>query len=131
MFELFATPSALFAADVVAQAGLIGYILTVVVTAVVLIACAYIFPGVHIDSFGSALILAIIVGIIVAVAGWIIPSGTGLISAIVSLLVGAAALVLGDKLMDGVKLDSFVWALAVAAVLAVVNGLLFSTFGTL
>lgn len=118
-------------ATIVAEAGILGYILTAVVTAAILIACAYLFPGVHIDSFVSALILAVIVGAIVAVAGIILPTASGLITGIISLVVGAGALMLGDSLMDSVKLDGFVWALAVAGVLALVNGLLFSTFGTL
>ena len=131
MLDQLLSGSLLLDAAVVAQAGILGYIITAVVTAAVLIGCAYVFPGVHIDSFVSALILAVIVGAIVAVAGIVLPTATGLITAIISLVVGAGALMLGDSLMDSVKLDGFIWALAVAAVLAVVNGLLFSTFGTL
>lgn len=132
MIDLIQQPLLLDAAAVVAEASVLGYILTALVTAGVLIACAYAFPGVHISGFVSALILAVIVGAIVAVAGIILPSGEGGgLSAIISLLVGAGALILADKVMDTVRLDSFVWALAVAAILALVNYFLVPTFGTL
>ena len=110
-------------AAVVAEAGLIGAIVSALITAAVLIGCAYVFPGVHIDSFVSALILAVVVSLILLVAGLILPTSTGggLISSLIALVVTAGALILGDKLMDSVRLDGFVWAFAVAGVLALVS----------
>lgn len=123
MFDTILSADLLLQATVVAEAGLIGAIVAALITAAVLIGCAYLMPGVHISSFVSALILALIVAVILAVVGIVLPTetGGGLISSIVALVVTAGALVLADKLMDSVKLDSFVWALAVAGVLAVVS----------
>lgn len=123
MSEQLFTADLLLQATVVAEAGLIGTIVAALITAAVLIGCAYLMPGVHISSFVSALILAVIVAVILAVAGLILPTetGGGLITSIIALVVTAGALVIGDKVMDSVRLDSFVWALAVAGVLAVVS----------
>ena len=132
MFDQLLSADLLLQATVVAEAGLLSYIVTVVVTAAVLIGCAYVLPGVHIDSFVSALILAVIVGLLTGLLSifnfdWL----NGLTLGIWSLIIAAVALVIGDKIMDSVRLDSFVWALAVAAILALVNGFLAPTLGTL
>ena len=107
------------------EAGIIGTLVRILITAAVLLACAYLFPGVTIEGFGSALVLAVIVGILVWILsifnfGWLNNITFGLWS----LVITAVALILADKLMDSVKLDSFLWALAVAGTLALVNGLL-------
>lgn len=116
---------------VVAQAGVFGYLITAIVTGGVLIGCAYFMKGVHIESFSSALILAVIVGAIVALAEMVFgQSSSGFISSVFSLVIGAGALIAGDKLMDTVKIDSIWWALGIAVVLALANGIV-GTFGTL
>ncbi len=132
MSDLLLSNDLLLQATVVAEAGILGYIVTVLVTAVVLLGCAYIFPGVHIAGFGSALVLAIIVGLLTALLSilnfdWL----NGITLGIWSLVVAAVAIVIADKVMSSVRLDSFLWALAVAGVLALVNGFLFPAFGTL
>lgn len=123
MLDPFLSADLLLHAAVVAEAGLIGTVVAALVTAAVLIGCAYLMPGVHISSFVSALLLAIVVAVILAVAGLLLPTetGGGLISSLIALVVTAGALILGDKLMDSVRLDSFGWAFAVAVVLAVVS----------
>ena len=132
MFDQLLSADLLLQATVIAEAGLLSYIVTVLVTAAVLIGCAYVLPGVHIDSFVSALILAVIVGLLTGRLSifnfdWL----NGLTLGIWSLIIAAVALVIGDKIMDSVRLDGFVWALAVAAILALVNGFLAPTLGTL
>ena len=123
MLESFLTADLLLQAVVVAEASLIGAIVAALITAAVLVGCAYLMPGVHVDSFVSALILAVVVAVILAVAGILLPTetGGGFISSLIALVVTAGALILGDKLMASVRLDSFGWAFAVAVVLAVVS----------
>lgn len=102
-------------ASLVLEAGVFGYLWSALISSVVLIACAYLLPGVHIDSFVSALILAVIVGAIVSVVGMLLP-GFGWVG---GLVVTALALIIGDNLMDSVKLDAWWWALIVALIVSV------------
>lgn len=116
--QLFSADLLLNAA-VVAQAGVLGYLWSALIAGVVLIACAYVLPGVHIDSFISALILGVIVGAIVGIVGSILP-GLGWIG---GLAITTIALIVGDNLMDSVKLDAWWWALIVAVIVSIFSGL--------
>ena len=102
-------------ATTVLEAGVFGYVWSALISSVVLIACAYLLPGVHIDNFVSALILAVIVGAIVSVVGMVLHS----FGWVGSLVITTGALIAGDKLMDSVKLDEWWWAAVVAVIVSV------------
>ena len=115
--SLFSEPL-LLDAVILAEAGVLGYLWTALISALVLIGCAYLLPGVHISGFGSALVLAVITGGLVGLIGYFV-DGLGWVGALV---VTTLALIIGDKLMDSVKLDAWYWALAVAVIVSLLSG---------
>ncbi len=101
------------------QAGVLSYVWTALIAAVVLIICSFVLPGVHIEGFGSALILGVIVGAIVGLIGLVLP-GFGWIGA---LIITTLALLGGDAMMDSVRLDAWWWAVIVAIIVGITSGL--------
>ena len=117
--ELFSNPALLLDAQVVLHAGIIGYVISALIAGVVLYLCAMFLPGVHISGFGSAILLAVIVGALTGLLGNIIPNIFGLGGFIATVL----ALLAGDALMDSVKLDAWWWAAIVAVIVGITSGL--------
>ena len=117
--ELLSNPALLLDAQVVLHAGVLSYLWSALIAAVVLILCAFVLPGVHIDGFVSALILGVIVGAIVGLVGRFF-DGFGWIG---GLVVTTLALIAGDALMDSVKLDAWWWAVIVAVIVSITSGL--------
>ena len=106
-------------ATTVLQAGVLGYVWSALIAAVVLILCSFVLPGVHIDGFVSALILGVIVGAIVGLVGMLLP-GFGWVG---GLIVTTLVLIGGDALMDSVKIDAWWWAVIVAIIVSITSGL--------
>ena len=116
----FLTDSALLLdAQAVLHAGVLSYLWSALIAAVVLILCSFVLPGVHIDGFVSALILGVIVGAIVGLVANFLPSFGWLGGLIITTL----ALIGGDALMDSVKLDAWWWAVIVAVIVSITSGL--------
>ncbi len=117
--DQFFTQGLLLDATVALQAGVLSYVWSALIAAVVLILCSFVLPGVHIEGFGSALLLGVIVGAIVGLIGLILP-GFGWIG---GLIVTTLALIGGDALMDSVKIDAWWWAVIVAIIVGITSGL--------
>lgn len=103
----------------------IGYLL--VNTLAVLIS-AYILPGVHVDSLGTALVLSIILGILNTFLRPILVILTLPIT-VLSLglfifVINAFIIILAAKLVPGFKVDGFWWALLFSLVLSLVGSFL-------
>jgi putative membrane protein len=92
---------------------------------------AVILPGFHVRSFGSAIVVAALFGILNFFLGWlffvvfaIATLGLALLFAFLTRwLINAILLKLVDAFTDGLKIDGFGWALA--------GAFLMSLFGTL
>lgn len=110
--------------------GIIGYLL--VNTLAVLIS-AYILPGVHVSSLGTALVLAIILGILNTIVRPILIILTLPIT-VLSLglfifVINALIILLATKLVPGFRVDGFWWALLFSLLLALVGSFLNSLKG--
>ena len=89
-------------------------------------------PGFHVKSFGSAILVAAIFGILNFLLGWllfavftVVTLGIAwLLAFITRWIINAILLVLTDKLTDHLKIDSFAWALGGALMMSLVG-----TFG--
>jgi putative membrane protein len=96
--------------------------LAVWVTAVVL-------PGFHVRSFGSAIAVAAIFGILNFLLGWlffvvftIATLGLAWLFAFITRwIINAILLVITDKMTDGLKIDGFGWALGGALMMSVLG----------
>ena len=103
-------------------ANILYLILSAVVTAAVLLLAGYILPGVHVTNFTNALLLAVVTGLIVFAIKFLLASiglGSGAVGAIVGLAVTTIALLVADRALEGVRIDSWVWALITAILVAI------------
>jgi len=98
------------------------------VSAISIIISAYLLPGVHVSGFVPALILAIVLGIVNTFIRPLFIILTLPISILTlglfTLVINAVLIMLSTKLVTGVSIDGFLWALAFGVVLAVVHAIL-------
>jgi len=101
-----------------------GFIINLLVSAAVILLMAYALSSVHVKSFGTALWVAFLVGILNATIGWILRGIFNLVSfflleAIVSLIVTAIVIKLVDMFVRNFKVDGFLPALLIALATAI------------
>ncbi len=106
-----------------------NFILNLLISAGVLMLMAYILPQVRIKSFGTALWVAFLVGILNATVGLILRLPLNLVtffllSFVVRLVVTAVIIKLVDKLVSNFEVRGFWPALVIAIALAIAGTLL-------
>ena len=94
-------------------------------SAVALVIAAYVIPDVEIADFKTALIAALVIGLLNATIGFLLrilafPIGIFL-PGLIYFLVDAAMILLASRLMSGFRVKGYLQALLVALVVAVVN----------
>ncbi len=102
------------------------------ISALAVIISSYVLPGVHVASFGIALISALVLGILNAFLKPLLVILTlpiniltlGLFTFVINTLV----ILLAARLVDGFEIDGFWWAFIFAIILSVVSGLIGSMF---
>ena len=114
---------------------MMGYlIITWLISAVSLIIVSWIIPGFIVESFGSALIAAIVIGLINATVGFFLKIITLPISVltfgIFLLVINALMLMFASSLLQGFTVTGFWAAFFGAIVLAIVNMAFKSVLGT-
>lgn len=101
-------------------------------SALAIIAVAYLLPGVHIANLVTALVVALVLGILNAVVKPILffltlPI-TILTLGLFSLVLNAVIVLLVSKLVPGFIVDGFLWALVFSILLSFVNTILSHLF---
>ena len=109
---------------------LLGLFIVILFAAVVIWIVSKLNLGLSVDGYGSAIIAAIVIGIVNAIVFWLlgllgISVGGGFWGAVVLLIVAAVVLLLSDKILPGMKVDGFLGAIIAAIAIAVVDFLLF------
>jgi putative membrane protein len=90
---------------------------------------AAVLPGFHVKSFGSALLVAAIYGVLNFLLGWLLFAVltiatlglAWLLAFITRWIINAILLVLTDRLTDRLKVDSFGWALGGALMMSAIG----------
>ncbi|PIP74807.1 MAG: hypothetical protein COX78_01300 [Candidatus Levybacteria bacterium CG_4_10_14_0_2_um_filter_35_8] len=99
-----------------------------VISSLVIFSAAYLIPGVHIEDFFTAFVLAIVLGIINAVIKPFLIIFTLPINilslGLFTLVINALLILLASKIVPGFRVDSFWWALLFSIVLSVINSFL-------
>jgi putative membrane protein len=93
---------------------------------------AVVLPGFHLKSFGSALLVAAVFGVLNFLLGWLLFAiftiatlGLAwLLAFITRWIINAILLVLTDKLTDRLSIDSFGWALGGALMMSAIGTVL-------
>lgn len=101
-------------------------IIGLLINAAILLLMTYILPTVFVRSYGVAILVALVVGILNATVGLFLrfPLNIltlGLLSALIRILVTAIMIKVADKLFKGFEIKGFTPAIIIAVVLAVAN----------
>ncbi len=100
-------------------------LINLVLSAIVILAAAYLLPGIHVANFTAALVAALVLGIVNAVIKPILLILTLPITIITlglfTLVINALLILLTANLVPGFKVDGFFWALIMSVFLAIVN----------
>ncbi|MDO8452448.1 MAG: phage holin family protein [bacterium] len=85
-------------------------------------------PGVHTDSFTTALVVAVVLGVVNVTIKPILflltLPVTIMTLGLFALVINAAAVLLVDTIVPGFKVDNLLWALAFSVVLSLINSFL-------
>ncbi|HSW89592.1 MAG TPA: phage holin family protein [Patescibacteria group bacterium] len=98
------------------------------VSALAIVVTAYLLPGVHIATFVTALVLAVVLGVINAFIKPVLLLLTLPITIVTlglfALVLNALFILLAAAIVPGFTVDGFLWALIFGIVLSLVNGFL-------
>jgi|SRR3989344_1590386 len=101
-----------------------------IISALAVIAAAYLLPGVHVANFTTALVVALVLGIINAVVKPILLILTFPITLLTlglfTFVINAVVILLASSIVSGFTVDGFWWALLYSIVLSLVNSFLHS-----
>lgn len=106
-----------------------NFIMRIVVTSIVAFGLSYILSGVHIDTFWTAIVLALVLAILNAIVKPIlfvitIPI-TLLTLGLFYFVLNALMIILADKFIKGFAVDGFWWALLFSLLLSIVTSVLY------
>jgi len=105
-----------------------NFIMRIVITSIVAFGLSYILSGVHIDTFWTAIVLALVLAILNAIVKPIlfvitIPI-TLLTLGLFYFVLNALMIILADKFIKGFAVDGFWWALLFSLLLSIVTSVL-------
>jgi putative membrane protein len=107
---------------------MLGLILSLVVSALILIVISKFLPGFHVDGFGPAIIAAIVIGLVNGTLGFVLKVLTFPINfltlGLFSFVITALMILLASKLVPGFRIDGFWPALYGALLIALAKALL-------
>lgn len=107
---------------------MLGLLITWIVSAISLLVVAYLVPGFKVDSFKTALIAAVVIGLVNATLGLFLKVVTFPLSIITLglfwLLINAAMLLLAARLVQGFTISGWLSAIIGSVVLSLVNAIL-------
>jgi putative membrane protein len=107
-----------------------NFIVRILVTAAVAFGLSYILKGVHIDTFWTAVVLAIVLAILNAIIKPILIILTFPITILTLglflFVINAAMIILAGKFVNGFTVDGFWWALLFSLLLSILTSLLYN-----
>lgn len=103
-----------------------------IISALVILVVAYLLPGVHVQSFMTALVIAIILGVINVILRPILIILTLPITIVTFglflLVINALLIMLTTYIVPGFRVDSFWWALFFGLIVAIFNAVVSTIF---
>jgi putative membrane protein len=105
-----------------------NFLISLLLSAVAVFATAYLVPGVQIDGFMLAIIVALVLGLVNATIGFLLKMITAPLNwitlGLVSLIINVLMVLLVDNLIEGFSTNGF-WAAAIfALILAIIQSFL-------
>jgi putative membrane protein len=103
-------------------------LISILINALAVFITAYILPGVTVDSFWTAIIVAVVLGVVNTIVKPILTILTFPITimtlGLFMFVLNALMILLVDAIIDGFTVDNFIWALLFSLILSVVSSLL-------
>jgi putative membrane protein len=104
-------------------------IMRIIITAIVAFGLSYILNGIHIDTFWTAIILAIVLALLNAIVKPILILLTLPITIVTVglflFVINALIILIADELLSGFETDSFWWALLFGLLLSFLTSLMY------
>ncbi len=114
--------------DTFSQAGIGSYGINLIATALALLLAGYFLEGITVKGIFSALIIAFALSILHATLGAFLDTlaiGFNLVSfGLFSFVVDAVVILVASWFLDGFRVKSFLWAIVLAFVLSILNGVI-------
>lgn len=108
-----------------------NFIIRLLVTAAVAYGLAYLLKGIHIDSYWTALVFALVLAIVNLVVRPLLIILTIPLTIITLglflFVINALMVLLASKVVDGITIDGFWWALLFGLLLSIVSSLFLSS----
>jgi len=105
------------------------FIMRIIVTSIIAFGLSYILKGIKIDSFWTAIILAVVLAVLNALLKPILIILTLPITVLTLglflFVINAGIILLADKFIDGFTVDGFWWALLFSLLLSIVTAVLY------
>ncbi len=106
-----------------------NFIMRIIVTSIVAFGLSYLLSGVHIDTFWTAIVLAIVLAILNAIVKPVLIFLTLPITLVTLglflLVINAGIILLAAKVVNGFKVDGFWWALLFGLLLSIVTSVMY------
>ncbi|GAA0531632.1 phage holin family protein [Chitinophaga japonensis] len=110
-----------------------NFLIRLLVSALAAMLTAYLLPGVKIDSFITALLLALVLAVLNVLVKPILIiltlPATILTLGLFLLVINAVIILLAGKLVSGFRVDGFWWALLFSIVMTVINSIMHGIAG--
>ena len=105
-----------------------NFIIRLLITGLIAYLLSKILTGVHIDTIGTAIIFALVLALLNAIVKPILVMLTLPVTVITIglflFVINAIIILLADKIMDGIKIDGFWWALLFSIILSLFSSAL-------
>jgi len=106
-----------------------NFILRIFITGAIAYGLAYILPGIHINTFWTGIVLALVLAVLNGIIKPIIVIFTFPITVVTLglflFVINALIILLADKFINGFSVDGFWWALLFSLLLSVITSFLF------
>lgn len=106
------------------------FLMRIIVTSIIAFALAHLLNGIHVSTFWSAIILAVVLSLLNAIVKPILVILTLPITVVTLglflLVINAIIVLIADKLLDGFEVDGFWNALLFSLLLSVLTSLLYT-----
>ena len=107
---------------------LLGIVIVLVISALVIYIVSRLGLGLTVDSFGSAIIAALVIAVVAGIINWLLgligftlQDNASLLGALVALIIAAIVLIISDRFLSGMKVNGFGGALIAAVAIGVVT----------
>ena len=108
---------------------IVGILIFALISGIVIFIVGKLNLGLKVDSFVSAMIAGLFIGIVAGLVDMFVPGTTGIIGAVIDLVIAAAVIYLAGMVLKGLVVDGFVGALVAALAIAVIGWLLAMVLG--